>query len=344
MSETKSIARPKLNLKQMLPGIVVSGAAIILVLNLIDIEAFKEAIQMADYRYLPPAVLLFLGTIVARSIAWRAILLERISLRKAFLTENEGYLLNNLLPFRLGEIGRAFLLSRTSPLSFWEVLSTIMVERIFDVGIMAGLLLSTVPFVIGADWALQAALVAGGFVIAGFVALFFMARNQDWVLRFFTRVTAPWPRLTEFGKAKLQSFLAGLATMQDISRFGKVLLWLLATWILNIAWYITLLWAFVPEAKLLWGLFAVGVLSLGVSAPSTPAYVGVYEAVQVGSLSLFGVDESTAFAYAIIAHSIYFIITVSLGAVGLARDGLKLGEVFAELLNRRGRHVSGDGR
>jgi len=335
MSENVQSARSPSTLKKMLPGLVISVAALVVLFLLVDLEAVKEAIQLADYRYLFPTVILFFATIGARSMGWRTILQEKISFKKAFLTENEGYLLNNVLPFRLGEIGRAFLLSRTTSLSFWEVLSTIMVERIFDVGLMASFLLLTVPFVIGGEWALQAALIAGGLVIAGFTVLYVIARNKEGTIQLFNRLTKPWPRLTEFGQDKLNSFLDGLAALQSLSRFGRVFFWLLLTWILNFLWYFVLLKAFVPEAELLWALFAVGVVSLGVAAPSTPAYIGVYEAIQVGALALFGIETSTALAYAVVAHTLYFVFTVIIGGIGLARDGLTLGEVFQQLRDRR---------
>ena len=84
----------------------------------------------------------------------------------------------------------------------------------------------------------------------------------------------------------------------------------------------------------MWAVLSVGVVSLGVAAPSTPGYVGVYELTTVGSLLLFGVEESTAFAYALISHVMYFVITGLFGAVGLARDGQSLGEVFRGLRNK----------
>jgi uncharacterized protein (TIRG00374 family) len=335
MPETMQNKKSKPTLRQMLPGLVISIAALAILFLLVDLEAVKEAIQWADYRYLPLTLLFFLATIAARSFGWRTILQEKISFAKAFLTENEGYMLNNVLPFRLGELGRALLLSQTTSLSFWEVLSTIMVERIFDVGIMAGLLIFTVPLILGAEWALEAALVAGGLVIAGFVALYLMARNKRGTMNLFTRLTKPWPRLSEFGKDKLEAFLNGLAVLRSLPRFSRVLFWLLLTWAMNVSWYLMLLWAFIPNAEILWAVFSVAVVSLGVSAPSTPAYIGVFEAVQVSALALFGVETSIALAYAVIAHSLYFIITVVIGAVGLTRDGLTLGEVFQQLRNRR---------
>jgi uncharacterized protein (TIRG00374 family) len=210
-----------------------------------------------------------------------------------------------------------------------------MVERIFDVGIMAGILLFTVPLILGAEWAFEAAFIAGSMVIAGFVALYLMARNKNGTMNLFNRFSKPWPRLTEFGQGKIESFLDGLAVLQSLPRFSRVLFWLLLTWVMNVIWYLLLLWAFVPEAELLWAVFSVGIVSLGVSAPSTPAYIGIFEAVQVSALALFGVEASIALAYAIIAHTIYFIITVTIGAVALVRDGFTLGEVFQQLRERR---------
>jgi len=86
--------------------------------------------------------------------------------RTTFLTINEGYLLNNFLPLRLGELGRAFLLSRKSDLTFMEILPTIVIERIIDVAFSAIILLSAIPFVVGAsDTAKKTAFIAGGLVV-----------------------------------------------------------------------------------------------------------------------------------------------------------------------------------
>ena len=66
-----------------------------------------------------------------------------------FWTIGEGYLLNNFLPFRLGELRRAFLLSRKSGMQFMEILPTIVIERV-DLGFNAAIFLAALPFVVGA--------------------------------------------------------------------------------------------------------------------------------------------------------------------------------------------------
>lgn len=309
-------------------GVVLSALALWVILRSVDLQQTLAAWQEMDLRYFPPALLFFFGTIFTRSVAWRTILGNKISIKKAFFTENEGYFLNNVLPFRLGEVGRAIILNLTTPLSFWEVFSTIIVERIFDMGIMAGLLLTTLGFVSGGEWALNAALLVGGLVVVGFFALFLAARSPEWVENLFTRLTARWPRLQQWGAEKIKLFLQGLQTLRQPKRFALVVFLMLVTWLFNIAWYWFLLKAFVPEAKFMWAAFSVAVGSLGVAVPSTPGYIGVFEFATVTALGLLSISESDAFAYALVSHALYLVVTVLLGLVGFSRESISVRDVF----------------
>ncbi len=324
----------KFNYLGLAIGLGVSLVALLILFNLVDFDEVLLSIQEVDLSILPWTILLFLISMVTRSIAWRTILQEKISLWRTFLTINEGYLFNNILPFRLGEVARAFLLNQTEKIPFWEVLSTIMVERIVDIAFLATVLLGTVPFIAGVGSAEQAAYASAIIVIIGFSVLFWIARNPQKTLGLFEKITSPWPKITEFGREKLESILNGLAALKDFKRFAKVLFFIFLSWAFNIAWYTMLLQAFVPEAKLLWGIFAVGFISLGVSIPSSPGYVGVFEAAMTYALSLFGIPESTAFAYAVVSHSLYLVITIAIGSVALGRDGQSLGQVYRGIRNR----------
>ena len=99
------------------------------------------------------AVILSFVWILVRAKVWQTLLRNRASYRDVLFTVGEGYLLNNLLPFRLGELGRAFLISRKSEpstssgqrMQFAEVLPTIVIERVVDLGISAAILLAALP-------------------------------------------------------------------------------------------------------------------------------------------------------------------------------------------------------
>ncbi len=79
------------------------------------------------------ASLVYFVSLFARVFAWYILLQKRVSFKDAFFAMNAGYLLNNVFPFRLGEIGRALLLDRPEGPKAFEVLSSVVMERVFDV-------------------------------------------------------------------------------------------------------------------------------------------------------------------------------------------------------------------
>lgn len=319
---------------RLLPGLLVTAVAVIALAFFVDLEDLGAALAQLDYSVLPLAVVLFLGTVAARAMAWRTSLRKEVSFKDTFFVLNQGYLLNNILPFRLGELGRAVLLAGRIGKSFWQVLSSVIVERVFDLGIAAGLLLGTLPLVIGAEWARSGAIVAGALVLVGFGALFLMASRPQIAERILNALTKPWPALQKTLDSQLHHFLEGLSALKDWRRFLQVAFWMLLTWAFNVAWYYVVMRSFFPEATWLWALFSIAVSSIGVALPSSPAYIGVLEAAMVGSLSLFGANEATALAYAVVTHILYILLTGILGIIGFWQQGQSLGDVYKQLRSR----------
>jgi len=305
--------------------------ALIAVFYFSDLDAFAAALRLADYRLVLAGVGTTVLWLAARGFFWRTLLGKEVGYREVFWTLNEGYLLNNLLPFRLGEIGRAFLLSRKTQLRFWEVLSTIVIERVLDLTLAVGLVMVTLPYVIGAGWARQAALAVGSLVILVFLVLYFLARYRQAALRTYVRLAQRWKILHRLGGNAVESFFSGLAVLVDGRRFLSGVAWALVNWLVGVLHYFVLLAAFVPGARLLWSSFALGVGSLGIATPSSPGAVGVFEAAIVGALSSFAVNPSVALAYAIATHLLQIIVTTLLGVYALARDGETLAGLYAQV-------------
>ena len=315
---------PKRNWRQLAPGILISAAALGLIFYFIDLTRFLNALRLADYRFI---ALLFAVTIfwlVLRTLLWRTLLKEQASFSQVFYTLNEGYLLNNLLPFRLGEIGRAFLLSKKADIGFLQVLSTILIERSLDVVMAAGLLLITLPFVVKTGFAQGAALLTGACVVIGLILLHLLARNQAWSRSHFEILSDRFTFLKRFIKdEQLDAFFSGLDALTNGPRFLKVILLMFANWGWALFQFYVLLRAFFPEPSLLWAAFTLSVMALGIAAPSSPGAIGVLELSIIGALSAFQLDPSMALAAALMAHLSNYIVTGLIGAFALARDGLK---------------------
>jgi uncharacterized protein (TIRG00374 family) len=321
--------------RRWLPGLLISLIAIAAILYFVDLQRFIDAIRAADYGLLLASLVLALVWLGVRSIVWRTLLRGRASYRDVFLTLSEGYLLNNFLPFRLGEVGRAFLLGRKAGLDFMDVLSTIVIERGMDLAFSAAILLGAVPFVVGSGGAGRIAVIIGAVVLVGMVVLYVLAHNRAPALRLFTRLTARWPRLQQAGESFLAPLFSGLEILTDGWLFVRFLLWMALDWGLAIVQYYALILAFFPAATPVWSLFGLGAVAFGNAVPSLPGAVGTYEAAMAGALTVVSHDQSTALAVAIVAHLTSYLVTGVIGLYALSNEGQTLMGVYHQLRKRQ---------
>ena len=288
------------DIKRWLPGAIVSMLLIAAILYFVDLRAMVDAIRKANYALLAVAFPLGFVWIFIRSIVWRTLLRNRASLRDVFWTIGEGYLLNNFLPFRLGEVGRAFLLSRKSGMQFMEILPTIVIERVMDLGYTAIIFLAALPFVVGAKGAERVGSLVGLVVLAGFIILYLLARYNRWALDVFHKLSARWPALQKVGGNFLEAFFAGLGVLTDGWLFLRFLFWMTLNWVVAIFNYYLIIRAFFPGA-------------LG------------------GAITLLTGDQSTALAVALTVRLYNYINSGVIGGIGLVREGQTLSGVYDQL-------------
>ncbi len=328
-------ASPRQDWRRLLPGLLISIASLAIVLYLAKPHRLVAALRQADFRLVLVGGALSLAWLLVRSMAWRTLLQDKVSVSQTFFTLSEGYLLNNFLPFRLGEVGRAYLLGNKSGLGFWRVLSSILIERALDVLLAAALLLGTLPFVTGMTSTRGAALGVGGVVLAAMVALYLVARYPAQTMRLYERLTSRIGFLSRLGKQVLPSFFAGLEVLTKPGRFLRAIAWFLLNLSVAIVQFTIFLLAFFPHGRPLWAIFALAVSSLGVALPSSPGGLGVFEGAIVGALAVFKLDSGTALAYAFTMHFWNYLITGLLGSYALARDGESILKLYDRIRNVR---------
>ena len=138
--------------RRWLPGVIVSLIAIFILAYLVDWRAVVLAFTTLNWRVVPFFIALYFASTASRAMASRTLLENRPTLPQAYIAMMQGYLLNNLLPLRLGELGRAFLLGRKINVSMFHVLSTIVIERVIDLAMAAALTIFVLPRVVAMDW------------------------------------------------------------------------------------------------------------------------------------------------------------------------------------------------
>lgn len=308
-------------------GILVSLLALAVLIWFVDLTKVFQALKRMNYLYLVPVLILSLVSFGTRAAGWKTILPGDLSLGKVFLIVHAGYFLNTIFPFRLGEVGRALLL-KPSGLDFWEAIPTILLERVFDLIFALSLFLGALPFIFNVPQGSRYALLVGALVGTGLVLLYLLVRYQQPLLSWVERRDFLGLRIKSWVQEKLRSFLRGLAILSNPVRFIQAFLWMAISWGLALGYQYLLLRAFTPQAEVLWAAFALGAVALGVSIPASPGNIGVYEASLVAALLVFGMDQSLAFAYALVSHLLSLAITTILGSYTVVHEGFEIGTLF----------------
>lgn len=323
------------DIKRWLPGALVSILLIAAILYFVDLRAMVNAIRHANFPLLLFAFAIGFLWIVIRAVVWRTVLRNRASFSDVFWTIGEGYLLNNFLPFRLGEVGRAFLLSQKTDLQFMEVLPTIVIERAMDLGYSAIVLLLSLPYVVGAEGTQRIGIIVGIVVLIGFVILYLLARYNQWAQDLFHRLSARWTPLQKFGGTFLESFFTGLGVLTDGWLFLRFLFWMTLNWVVAIFSYYLIIRAFFPQAQIVWGMFGLGAAAFGGAIPSLPGAVGTFEGAFGGAITLLTGDQSTALAVALTGRLYNYINSGVIGGIGLFREGQTLSGIYEQLKRLR---------
>jgi len=314
------------------PGFLLSFIAIFALFKLVPIDQAGQVLKNSPFSYYLFSALFTLLFLLIRTLGWRALLAFRPTYKDTFFKLCVGYFINNIFPFRLGEISRALFMGASLKVNPIQILPSILLERIFDLLILAILLLIILPFVVGMAWVKTTAWIILGLMIIGLIILFVLIQNYSTFER----------KLIDLGKKSniiiktvipfILSLLAGLKTLKNPRQFLMGFLGVFASWVVSFIQFSLFLYILTGTSKWWWGIFANTSLALGIALPSAPAGLGIYESAIVAGLSLFNIDQSISLAFALIMHISQFVIIAILGLYALSKDGYSLKNLFNELV------------
>jgi hypothetical protein len=279
---------------QLVVGLAISAGALWLTLRGKDLGAIWAAVVGADYRYLFPYFLVLTAIHLARTVRW-GILLEpvaKIPFARLNATAAVGFMALMILPFRLGEFARPYLVAERPRLRVSATLSSVVVERVTDGLFTAALLMVTLLAVRDGTPGLHVLRAAGLGVFLAFAALLaFLVlayKNRQLAVRITRRVLGPIsPRLADRASGMMDAFIHGLRLVP--SRRKLILFFALTAgyWALNGAGMKILATGFGFRLSFKEAYTILGVLVVGVMIPAGPGMVGTFQAAVVLGLSLF---------------------------------------------------------
>ena len=313
-------------------GVIVSLVCLGLALAGIEWSRVGAALQRADWRYLLPAGAALLGYLLARSARWRILLGPRVGLAQTFSVTNIGYLVSNVLPFRLGDPARAVAIGLDGKVKISTALTTVVIERVLDMLTVVVLLAVTVPFVGNAGWTGEAGLVGAGLGAAAMALLILLAVRPAWGRQVLDHVLrlVPWID-RERWLTWFDGLLEGVGVFRSVGRTAGVIGWSIVTWGLTVGYYLAMLWAFLERPSVVEASFLTCATALGVALPSSPGAMGVFHSVARYALQLpFGVAAESAVVIAFASHAFQYVVMCVLGLLGLLRQNLSLAQLRAE--------------
>jgi uncharacterized protein (TIRG00374 family) len=259
-----------------------------------------------------------------RSLRWRILLSadKPISVIKVFWGTMSGYLGNNLLPARAGEIIRTLALGNNTGLSKTFILGTILVERVVDVAFLVLVGLFSISSMIALPkWQLQAikSIAILGLILLGGILL------APHIEKYLISIVRRLPSLSEKLKTKalilIHGFLAGLCALQHAGRLAGFVVLTLVVWLLDAVFIILIGSALHLSISISQAYLLLAALGLSSAIPSTPGYIGIYQFVAVKVLTPIGFSQSQALAFIISLQAISYCSVVLFGFIGLWQLG-----------------------
>jgi len=321
------------NIRRWLPGAIISIVALVAVFRLARWDDLVLAFTTIQPVNLSIAIVIIFISLGTRAMAWRVLLEYKTTVQKSFFVVCEGYFLNNILPLRAGEFARAIFMGRATGLGPFHVLSTIVLERAFDLAMAAGLLLATLPMALNLSWARPVAITTMALVIIGLITLYVIARNRhrvhDWILQLGKR----WAFVQKWVVPQIDALLEGLGALTNPGRFLLSVFWIAMSWVLWVTMYYIMLLPLYPHMPYYMAMFTTGVLAMGIAIPAAPGGLGVYEASVVGALAIFGIKPAISLVYALLMHFLNFVITGVFGFIELVRSRASISQIFDGIQN-----------
>lgn len=302
-----------------------------------DFGRIAGIFRTARYEYVIVSALLVLLTTYVRGVRWSVLTEGRLGAVDAFWLFNIGFLFNNVLPARIGEIARAMLTGRRPNMHFTSALSSIVVERLFDMVSVVALLVIVLFALPLPTWATSAGAIMGIGASAGIVFLALASRYPEWALEFGSTVMAMVPRISkDSARGFLSPFVDGLGAVSSFRAFGLGMLLSFLSWVISgfVSWLLML--AFWDTVPVMVGHLAVVAAGMGIAVPAAPGGLGPFEAAIVGVLTAIKYDADISRSYAFALHGINIIMTSLLGILGLFREGVSFGQVAREAQQLKG--------
>ena len=347
-------------------GVAIGLLILFLFIYTTDIFLIASTFKKINFLYLFPTVASYLLSLWIRSFRWKYLLLSNssISTYGLFRVVSVGYMANNLLPFRIGEVIRSYYLSRKSNISTGVGLSSILLEHLLDAMTLLLLIVVVGPYVALTDTLKTIADIFSiryEILVLACTFPFITAMGLTVLITYFqqtskkiiAKVISPFPypmnlRIRNFS----DDLLVGLMSIRSW-RYNKVVLSTsIPIWLLEAASFhfiglsLGLQDLFSSQSEMLAAnILMTGITNIGSSIPASPGGTGVFEFVTRETLLIlanYQIPRAVGSVFALTLHACLMIPTIILGQIFLLKDGVTFYKLYESKPTDKIKRTSGE--
>jgi glycosyltransferase 2 family protein len=310
---------------KIVAGLLVGGTFLYLAFRHVPLAELKSALRSVHWRWLCVAVLVSLVLQVFRAWRWQLELrpLEHVPLPRLWVVTSVAYMTINLLPARMGEIVRPWLLSRRSGVTFTNVVGNLVIEKTLDSVVLVFYILvglvttSNLPSWVRNGAGISA--VAAALLLALVLVLWCRGEGfvDAWVLHHLPQRAGT--RL----KRILTSLLDGMRILPNPRLLLAVTAVSLALWSLPVLSSYIMIRAFGFDVPFSAAVIIFIFIGLGTALPNAPGMIGTYQWACILALGLFDVPQADALAYGVVLNAVQLLTLVAQGLVALPFAGIR---------------------
>ncbi|MEK6941450.1 MAG: lysylphosphatidylglycerol synthase transmembrane domain-containing protein [archaeon] len=301
---------------------ILSAAIVAIIISLIDPKTVLSSIaKFGLFQAIIGLVLVFFSYAIRAKI-WQALLspFAKVSLKESYNITTIGFLLNNFLPLRAGEIARAFLLDRTKSIGKLKIFSTIIVERIVEGISLVAVFVAAMLLNGNRSPELVGLMVFSGVLFAALLLAFVFSGRTKKILKKLFGFSALFRE--KIAQLFDEMLIGGAALKSGLKE--NIAIWGLSgvLWCINFALYFFVAQSLGIQIGFFELVLVLAVSTLSTIIPSAPGYIGTFEAGFIVSFSAVGLSTIDATSMAVVVHILFFAGTTVLGLFSM--NSLKL--------------------
>ena len=339
-------------------GCLLSVVSFYFALKNVPFEELVLYLKSIDYIWIIPSLVMMLLSFFLRALRWQMILrqIRNLPFFAAFHPMMISFMINIILPGRIGEFARPAILKKQNKIPYTSGLTTLAVERLFDMIILIvlfGWVLSSIEIdpthtiqfqgyrlnksvldMIARGMAVFCAILAAGICLVSFSGVRKILVNS------IMKLPLLFPFFDDSQKEKIYKLFCGplLALIENIA--SGVSLINNPVGILNCIGLSIVIWVFQALSLYLFTFGCPGVsltfyettmvfiiICFFIALPSVPGYWGLWEAGGVFAMSLFGISQQNAIGFSLITHVNNILMVLVIGTISAAIIGVNIFKV-----------------